>query len=189
MLFHLCGYIVEEAIEKQTYKAILSGDSLSGTGLFAGVGRENEAPVKRLESIKQGINEALTNTLISSGIEAEDAREISPAGVLAPAFKYIKEHKSEHHTVKELAALCHISEGYFSKLFTKSTGESYSSWLLKKRISWAKDLLASTDLTVQEIAEDIGFSDAGHFVRTFKKYEGITPGRYQKILSDKMINA
>jgi AraC-like DNA-binding protein len=80
-----------------------------------------------------------------------------------------------------MAELCHVSQGYFSRLFIKSTGGSYSSFLLKKRIEWAKDLLLNANRTVSEVAFDIGFSDAGHFVRTFKKYEGITPGRYKKL--------
>ena len=100
--------------------------------------------------------------------------------VLKPAFTYIFEHKSETISLKVMADLCHISPSYFSRLFAKETGENFSSYLAQMKIKWAKQLLEVTDIPVSQISDELGFNDPGYFIKTFKKYEQITPSLYRK---------
>ena len=79
-----------------------------------------------------------------------------------------------------MADYCHVSTGYMSRLFSKEVGESYSVFLTKLKIDWAKALLETTDDSVNEISEKIGYSDAGYFIRVFKKIVGVTPLVYKK---------
>ncbi|MDF2925631.1 MAG: hypothetical protein K0R57_4545 [Paenibacillaceae bacterium] len=69
---------------------------------------------------------------------------------------------------------------YLSKLFKDYTGEGLLDALNKRRIVRAKELMADKGLTVGEVAEAVGFNDVGTFIRTFKRQEGITPGRYKE---------
>ncbi len=78
-------------------------------------------------------------------------------------------------TLDNLANICFITPGYFSKLFYRETGEKFSDYLTRIRIEKAKELLTSTDKPIQEIALEVGFNDAGYFTRRFKSYEGTTP--------------
>jgi AraC-like DNA-binding protein len=55
---------------------------------------------------------------------------------------------------------------------------------MRKRVEWGKALLSSTDMKLAQIAEESGFSDAGHFVRSFKKHEGVTPSLFRKMIAD-----
>ncbi|MDR0884824.1 MAG: PocR ligand-binding domain-containing protein [Clostridiales Family XIII bacterium] len=184
MLFHLCNYIVEEAVEKHTImQMITDGGSKQETADAA----ENAAllPVDRLESIKKKLNNAIANAIIPT--ETFDEK-ISHHRILQPAFTFIDEHKSERCKLEEMAVLCHVSTSYFSKLFAKKTGKNYSDYLREKRIDWAKNLLSSTDLQISDIATDVGFSDASHFVKTFKAFEGITPARYRNMFLDEHEN-
>lgn len=81
---------------------------------------------------------------------------------------------------EHMAKLCHLSPSYFSRLFTKSTGENFSSYLSRTKIEWAKQLLETSDLSVAQIGEELGFQEPGYFIKQFKRFEGATPLHYRK---------
>lgn len=49
------------------------------------------------------------------------------------------------------------------------------------KMEWAKQLLETTDLSISQISNDLGFSEPSYFIITFKKFERITPARYRQI--------
>ncbi|ASA19840.1 helix-turn-helix domain-containing protein [Paenibacillus donghaensis] len=63
-------------------------------------------------------------------------------------------------------------------------GEGLLDTINKKRIDGSKQLMTEKRLAVNEAAEKSGFNDVGTFIRTFKKIEGITPGKYKEIIDD-----
>ena len=175
MLFHLCNYIVGEAIENnialEIYKNTLGSSQLQGDITVHGA--------EKLQNIKR----KLDNAIVDVHVRREDSgSRKSVSAVLGPAIEYIEANKGERCTMAQMAALCHLSQSYFSRLFFREFGESYSSYLLRSRIKWAKELLESTGMDINEIAALCGFSDSGHFIRNFKKIEGTTPARYRKYL-------
>lgn len=85
-------------------------------------------------------------------------------------------------TEKEVADLCHLSYHHFSYLFKKSIGKNFKDYLLDLKIRQAEKLLLSTEKSVTEIAQDINFSTASHFITQFKKKTGITPQKFRKTL-------
>lgn len=111
--------------------------------------------------------------------EVEDNFPKTNNRILLQAFEYIHGHKHSIPSMAELAELCHVSPSYFSRLFTKDVGESYSHFISRLRVEWAKGLLESTDCSVQEISDKLGFSDSGYFIKTFKKHVGVTPAFYR----------
>lgn len=72
------------------------------------------------------------------------------------------------------------SEAYLGKLFRKTVGVEFSGYVINARINKAKILLRSSDYTVSEIAELLGYCDACFFVKQFTKMTGTTPGRYRR---------
>ncbi|MNN95980.1 DNA-binding transcriptional regulator AraC [compost metagenome] len=52
------------------------------------------------------------------------------------------------------------------------------------KIEWAKQLLRTTGQPVNQISDDLGFCDAGYFIKTFKKFEHLTPSVYRKMYRD-----
>ena len=175
MLFHLCNYIVEEAIEKNLaldiYANVLGANQFQGD--FSRHGAE------KLQNIKRKLDNAIVDAHITPE-ETGVGKTVSDA--LKPAIHYINTHKGERCPLAQMAELCHLSPSYFSRLFLREVGESYSSYLLRTRIKWAKELLATTNKHINEIATLVGFSDSGHFIRNFRKYEGTTPARFRKFL-------
>ncbi len=71
---------------------------------------------------------------------------------------------------------------YLSKLFKEQTGEGLLDTINRFRMDHAKRLLQDSSQSIKSIASQSGFHDINTFIRTFKKYEGVTPGQYQKTL-------
>ena len=95
--------------------------------------------------------------------------------ILEPAILYIHQNLDKKISLNEVAEMCFISPCYFSKLFYKEIGESFSTYLTNLKINKAKLLLKTTEKSVQEIAFELGFNDTSYFIRRFKKHEGTTP--------------
>lgn len=69
----------------------------------------------------------------------------------------------------------YLSPAYISKLFKEETGESPINYLIKVRLSRAKDYLMVGNSTIKEVAHAVGYDDAYHFSKLFKKYYGYPP--------------
>ncbi len=78
-------------------------------------------------------------------------------------------------TLGELAFFVGLSRTYFSLVFREITGKGLREYILQARIDKAKDLLRDINLEIKEIAHQVGFRDANHFSRTFKRKTGRTP--------------
>lgn len=174
MLFDLCSYIVEEAMSKnlilETYERMASSSAPVLPGIASGY---------TLDTIKQ-VRKAMTHVITNAHLQNQSERFVAKNPVLQPVFDYIGEHKGETTTQKQMADLCHISASHFSRLFSRETGEGFSNYLARVKVEWAKQILEETDLTVTQVSDELGFSDPGYFIKTFKKYENVTPATYRK---------
>jgi transcriptional regulator GlxA family with amidase domain len=89
--------------------------------------------------------------------------------------------KNLHHPleVAELADAVHLSPTHLRRLFKKETGTSLGRYLRQLRLQQAKQLLATTYLSVKEVASRVGISGVSHFVRDFQTEQGIPPAKYR----------
>lgn len=100
---------------------------------------------------------------------------------IAPAIKYIEENLGENTSVKDLAAMCFLSESYFRTRFKAfSGGVSPIDFRNRLRIEKSKELLLSSLWTIEMIADALGFYDTSHFYKIYKKVTGELP-RNQKM--------
>lgn len=93
---------------------------------------------------------------------------------------YIADHIQENITLDKAAKLSNISKCYFSSIFKKQVGESFTDYVNKVKMEKAKELLLESDLRTYEVAERVGISDESYFSKLFKKYIGITPSEIKK---------
>ena len=76
-----------------------------------------------------------------------------------------------------------MSRSNLMRVFRAATGQSPIEYLLRLRIQKAMALLRNTDLTITEIAMEVGFNDSNYFTRQFKRVQGSSPTRFRVQLS------
>jgi YesN/AraC family two-component response regulator len=94
--------------------------------------------------------------------------------------KYVEEHFTEQISLREVSGLFYTNMYHLSHLFKKVTGFNFKEYVILQRIAKAKDLLFNTPDDVTTVGLNSGFGNVNHFIRIFRKYEGITPYQYRK---------
>lgn len=94
--------------------------------------------------------------------------------------RYIDEHFADRTISLELLAdEMSLSYGYMSRYFRKTFGTSFVDYIHRRRIERAKELLGEGKRKIHHIAQDVGYDNAGTFIKVFRKLEGVTPGQYR----------
>lgn len=97
---------------------------------------------------------------------------------------YLDEHCNEKISLDRIAKNMYLSPVYISKIFKEETGESPINYLIKIRLEKAKSMLESDEpVSIKKIATSVGYDDAYHFSKLFKKYYGVSPLHYKKQLT------
>ena len=86
------------------------------------------------------------------------------------------------------ARTLNISVSRFQHLFKQEMSVSFAQYLKKKRLEKAKKLLIETDLSIKQVAFEIGVGNETNFIRTFKQAFRETPGEYRKNHSENIVN-
>jgi two-component system, response regulator YesN len=99
--------------------------------------------------------------------------------LIKSALKYIEENHKSPLSYRDVAKEVSISPSYFLCLFKQETGLTFVDHLTDVRIARAKALLRSTEMSVTEIAREVGFHDANYFSSIFKKSAGLTAKEFR----------
>ncbi len=84
-------------------------------------------------------------------------------------------------TLHELAAQFHYNESYLSRMFQEQAGRSFSETVKDFKLRKAAELLKTKSWKLDQICEEIGYSDTRQFIRSFKQMFGVTPDRFRKL--------
>lgn len=95
------------------------------------------------------------------------------------ALRYMCDHYSEHLELDQVAAYVGLSPSYFSTLFRQTVGASFREHLNRIRVEESKHLLLNEQYTLADIAISMGFPDQSYYCKVFKKFVGVTPGKYR----------
>jgi two-component system, response regulator YesN len=95
---------------------------------------------------------------------------------------YLEEHLSEHVTLSQVAAAACQEETAFSKSFRKKIGVTFRDFTQALRVVRAIERMASSDLSLSEIAFSVGFNSLTTFERAFRKWMGLSPSDYRRSL-------
>ncbi len=88
---------------------------------------------------------------------------------------------NENFQIEDMCRALHISRTKLYRKLKRYYGCSYTDLVCTYRMRKAAELLKTTANTISEVAYDTGFRDPSYFVKTFKKYHGVTPGRYRRL--------
>lgn len=80
----------------------------------------------------------------------------------------------------DLLSIAHMSRSNLMRVFRKATGQTPIEYLVRLRIQRAMDMLRNTDLTVTEIALEVGFNDSNYFTRQFRRILGESPRSFRQ---------
>lgn len=95
------------------------------------------------------------------------------------AQRYMTEHFRRPLTLDEVAAQTYVSRHTLSVMFRETVGMTFKDYLILLRIAEAKRLLVATDLTVSEIAEQVGYTNVNNFIKVFRDRVQTTPLQYR----------
>ena len=96
------------------------------------------------------------------------------------ALRILEEERSWHISQQELAGRVHVSTAYFSRLFRRILGQTFSDYLTGRRMREAQNLLHMTRLPIRDIAAMLGYSRQSYFARRFRNVTGMTPTDYRR---------
>ena len=113
--------------------------------------------------------------------ETDKPATVDEAGnfVVKKAMEYIRAHYNEKIQLTDVAEAVYVSHWHLSKLLNKTLDKSFSDILNETRIKQAQVLMQDSSLHIGDIAEKVGFNDAAHFARVFKKYTGMSANEYR----------
>ncbi|MED5053628.1 AraC family transcriptional regulator [Anoxybacillus rupiensis] len=100
--------------------------------------------------------------------------------VIEQVEEFLQENYDRDLSLEEVAQSVHLTPHYFSKLFKKQTGQTFSDYVTGLRIEKAKQLLRDASLNIKEICYDVGYKDPNYFSRVFKKITNMTPKQYRE---------
>ncbi|WP_213584351.1 helix-turn-helix domain-containing protein [Paenibacillus sp. J2TS4] len=140
-------------------------------------------PVRRLfncqqiAEIKEEMNEILERLCAYVNEQRkEDTRELQEE-----VTAFLEEnYRDTGLSVAAMGAHFGMTPTYLSRLFKEQTGGGLLDYILRFRLEKAKALLRHSEQNVNQIALQVGFASTNTFIRAFKKYEGITPGKYRE---------
>jgi len=93
---------------------------------------------------------------------------------------YIESHLTEQTTISELARLLDLTRFHFIRAFKQAVGMPPHRFMVERRIDRAKELLASGDISVSEIATQTGFNSATQLTKAFRRIVGTTPSVFRR---------
>ncbi|MGN7761374.1 response regulator transcription factor [Paenibacillus sp. 22594] len=99
---------------------------------------------------------------------------------VAEAKRYVMNHIGEKVGMDEMAKRLGLNPTHFSRLFKIETGLTFIEYVTKVKMEQARDLLNQTNITVVEIAEQLGYDNVSYFIKLFRNFAGMTPAEFRK---------
>jgi len=100
-------------------------------------------------------------------------------------ISYIEDNiNNSNLSLYSTSAQANLSMSYLSKLFKKEFGTNFNNYINLKKIEKSKKFLKYHDISINDIAFDLGYNEPNYFCKVFKKFEGLTPTQY-RLMTDK----
>lgn len=136
----------------------------------------------RRDGYRQAALAHLTLLLIDLARLADDVVDdpaVRGTSVVAEVLAVIERRLAEPLSLREVADELGLTAGHLTTVVRRRTGRTVGDWILDRRMSEARVLLAETDLPIAEVARRVGVPDPGYFARLFGREHGVTPRRWR----------
>ncbi len=105
----------------------------------------------------------------------------SPGEIVEKIMEYLRQNYNKNISFTKISEQYNFSSAYLTKIFKEYSGKTPGKYLFDYRMKMAKKLLRDTDLSVKDIAEQVGFPDPFHFSKSFKNATGLCPTQYREM--------
>lgn len=167
----------EQLLQIHEQHVFTAGDSMQMELLFNRLIHISESAQRTSEHLYSELIYSMLCQMLVSEYGAEDDFSI----IIEKAVSYMDMNYNKILTIDDVASHVGLSTSYFSKHFRTRTGYPPYEYLTLQRIHRAKELLISTNLTVQQIGYETGYNSEDNFIRSFKKKVGVSPNVFRKI--------
>jgi two-component system response regulator YesN len=157
----------QQAIKLEAYDYILK-ESMEETNIIALL-------VRLKEKLDQERYTSYQHIKVSKLLELTSRNED-----VLKAQKYVKNHIGEKISLTEVAAHLHLNSSYFSRMYKKETGEGFVEYVTRVKMEKALELLDQSIKSVEQIAYELGFDSKSYFLKTFKRFYGVSPKSYKR---------
>ncbi|GAB6085362.1 response regulator [Alkaliphilus crotonatoxidans] len=99
-------------------------------------------------------------------------------------FSYIEENMKQEISLQQASNQAILSSSYLSRLFKKELGINFVSYINLKKVRAGKKYLKFSDMTINDVAFELGYNESSYFCKVFKGIEGITPTQYREGLKE-----
>lgn len=150
-------------------------------GLFReleSVGRDPRGPTDALDAVQKSLL-ILILAEIDRVSGSSAARPATRGSVVTDALRFIERNCLGPLTLDDVAAAVGRSSTYVTTALTRATGRSAVQWIVSGRMAEARRLLLHSDELVEIVAERVGYADATHFIRMFRREHGTTPAAWR----------
>lgn len=146
--------------------------------------------MKQLQDSDRRYHNAQLNNCLCSAILSEIGcqnvlyRQFSQSNQTTQIFNdivdFVNYHSSENLTVNAIAGYFNYNPKYLSSFFKEQSGTTLKQYILQVKMDSAKAELSDTNLSISQIAYNVGFSDPHNFSNAFKKITGLSPSEYRE---------
>ena len=187
--FHIRSAVIDDAAADLGYERV--------GGVRLSVAEEDVVLAQITKSILPILGHAQTSPLALDQLELLVGAHVMqrygatrPTGTIASggladwrqrrATELLRENLDGTVRLADVAQACELSVSHFARSFKASFGVSCHRWLMDRRVERAKELLATTDAPLVDVACQSGFGDQAAFTRTFHRLVGLSPGRWRR---------
>lgn len=134
------------------------------------------------EIISQIVNTIITIVARNIGLTMPKKVTDNTGNTVVQILNYIQENIYDADKLKAEIIAGHfgIADGYLSRYFKKHTGESIQQYIINYKLKLVETRLSHSDMRINEIVYELGFTDESHLNRLFKKYKGLSPTAFRK---------
>ncbi|CAM3098434.1 AraC family transcriptional regulator [Corallococcus sp. ZKHCc1 1396] len=146
--------------------------------LMSEIGEETRAPASPLR--EQVVRSLFSLVLVEVARSGAWTPAESRTSWVGEALTFIERHCLEPISLREVAAAVGRSPAHVTTALKQATGHSAVEWIISGRLAEARRRLLSSDERIDIIAERVGYADPTHFIRLFRRAEGLTPAAWRK---------
>jgi AraC family transcriptional regulator, transcriptional activator of pobA len=148
------------------------------TSLTRSIGRHLAAGERHGGVLAEAALLELLVTLVASSPLSGPRITASPLSSRALAF--IEARHAQPISLRDAAKACDCNPRHLASVVARDTGRSVGNWLTLFRVAHAREVLRHSDRAIEEVGLEVGYGDVTHFIRVFKRSEGLTPAGFRR---------